>query len=357
MKIRAFITHKLAEDYQDCQDRYCINVENKSVAVSDGMSQSIFPHYWAELLVETFVKNIDWVPNAANAKELSSEWRKRVDDRIEEIRKQGKQTWRVENNLAEGKSACATFLGIRFDRNTWSGDVLGDSCLLNVNVNNQITDIFTSQEGVFDNYPDFFDSNSKLSGKGKPKEIKGNLNVNEKLLLVSDPFTDYLAKKKAEGNHSSLIEELLSIEDHEQFCTLVNNWREQGMHNDDSTLVIIEYNGNTDFTCSHQDNLQLLIKSEQKKAEELKNQTKNKELKDAKPEISIDSKSSESPIISANDELDNNNLQELLKQLNALLIPIISGLKGISKNERREIKKSFTDLRENVKQVYDRLKY
>lgn len=47
MKIRAFITHKLSEHYSECQDRFCINRDNHAIAVSDGMSQSVFPDYWA----------------------------------------------------------------------------------------------------------------------------------------------------------------------------------------------------------------------------------------------------------------------------------------------------------------------
>ena len=44
MKIRAFITHKKTEHFQDCQDRFCVNADTKSAAVSDGMSQSILGH-------------------------------------------------------------------------------------------------------------------------------------------------------------------------------------------------------------------------------------------------------------------------------------------------------------------------
>ena len=52
MKIRAFITHKKAEHFNDCQDRFSINADTKSVALSDGMSQSWQQKIWAQLLVE-----------------------------------------------------------------------------------------------------------------------------------------------------------------------------------------------------------------------------------------------------------------------------------------------------------------
>ena len=78
MKIRAFITHKKAETYKDCQDRFCINPETKSLAVSDGVSQSIFPGIWAEMLVYEYA-NKNWCPNHESAKELAVEWRRQIN--------------------------------------------------------------------------------------------------------------------------------------------------------------------------------------------------------------------------------------------------------------------------------------
>lgn len=57
MKIRAFITHKLKENYSECQDRFCINSDSHTIAVSDGMSQSVFPDYWAEILSSFYATN------------------------------------------------------------------------------------------------------------------------------------------------------------------------------------------------------------------------------------------------------------------------------------------------------------
>lgn len=355
MKLKAFITHKLAEEYQDCQDRFIINSNTKSVAVSDGMSQSIFPHFWAELLVETFVNKTDWVPNHESAKELSFDWRKRVDDRIEEIRQQGKHTWRVENNLAVGKSAGATFLGIRFEDNSWKGDVLGDSCLITIDPKNMIKSIFTSQEGAFDNHPDHFDSNPSSKGKGTPREISGILNSGDKLLLVSDPFTDYLAKRKDEEDLPNLIEELLKLENHDQFCTLVDIWREQGMHNDDSTLVMIEFDGKPDFTIIYQDNLQLLIETEQKRTEELKKNTVIIDSEDTQAEVFINSKTEDTSIIVTKIESEKDTFQELLKQINDLLYQIKSGFKNYSATEIKKIKKTMPELLDNLNAVRKKL--
>lgn len=52
MDIRAFITHKKAETFSDCQDRFSINSDTKSVAVSDGMSQSFFKRFGRKILLK-----------------------------------------------------------------------------------------------------------------------------------------------------------------------------------------------------------------------------------------------------------------------------------------------------------------
>ena len=52
MRIKAFITHKDKERFSDCQDRFRVNKDTKSIALADGMSQSIFQKIWAQLLVD-----------------------------------------------------------------------------------------------------------------------------------------------------------------------------------------------------------------------------------------------------------------------------------------------------------------
>ena len=86
MKVRVFITHKKAEHFQDCQDRFSVNRDTKSVAVSDGMSQSIFQKIWAEILVDAYTKSREWTPSNESDHStvktiLSSTWKKRNAER------------------------------------------------------------------------------------------------------------------------------------------------------------------------------------------------------------------------------------------------------------------------------------
>ena len=251
MKIRAFITHKKAEHFGDCQDRFRINQDTKSVAVADGMSQSYQQKIWASLLVEKYVNTVNFVPNNESIRELSAYWHSMVISFINDLKEKNAPPYLIimnENSLALQNSAGATFLGIRFEGQKWKGDVLGDSSLIEIKDGN-IGRILTSQpESEFDNYPDYFDSNPNKTGKGTSKPIEGILDDRTFIMLVSDPFSDFLNEKKKEGNEQEFVSEIMQLTNHQDFESLVARWRDEyDMHNDDSTLVIIEYDGADDL--------------------------------------------------------------------------------------------------------------
>lgn len=262
MKIKGFITHKLAEEYSDCQDYFAVSADERVMAIADGMSQSIFPQWWAKILVDAYIEG--WNPMGCEdkIKELQERWMKEVLSFLKEKQQRGEATWMLENCLADKRGAGATFCGIRFTEYGWSGFVLGDSCLIEVNDKNSIIRILRSQDGEFNNHPDYFDSINE--GKGTCKQIKGTLQKDCKLLLVSDPFADFLYNKQKSNAEIEYIKELLQIESHEDFCELVNRWREnECLHNDDTTLVIVEFDGNKNISIGNIDSLERLSNGNQ----------------------------------------------------------------------------------------------
>ena len=280
MKIKGFITHKLKENFTDCQDRFCVNAATKSIAVSDGMSQSWQQKIWAQLLVEKYVDDNDWQPNNDTIKPLCIQWRERVVEFIKHLKTSGAPLnliYRNERNLAEGRSAGATFVGIRFNGKKWEGHVLGDSCLIEWNGDDAT--FYTSQNvDSFDNHPDYFDSNSLNEGKGTPICRSGVLENNTCLLLVSDPFSDFLFEHEKQGDITEYMQQLLEISTHDEFETLVDEWRKAGMHNDDTTLVIVEPDGFDDFSIDNNvlDDINIFIDKEKKLAEENKKEEAEK---------------------------------------------------------------------------------
>ena len=130
MKIRAFITHKKAEQFTDCQDRFGVSSDTKSIAVSDGMSQSWQQKIWAQILVDSYIDSADWQPNSETIKPLCNRWRNKVAEAIEKLKEANAPEnliYRNERNLVDGKSAGATFVGIGFVDNLWNRIVLGGS--------------------------------------------------------------------------------------------------------------------------------------------------------------------------------------------------------------------------------------
>lgn len=264
MKIRAFITHKMKERIADCQDRFAINKETKIVAVSDGVSQSIFSAYWAQLLVDHYCQ-FGQLTNDERVS-LCDQWVKHVRNYIEEEKAKGNNPWRTESNLDEGLSAGATLCGVRFEGNQmWSCDVIGDSCLIKVGDNNEI-EILSSEDKKFDNEPDYFDSHPQKKGRGDFKTYWGVLSESAKLILVSDPFSDFFFKNKADA--PKYIEQMLMLNSHEEYSSLVDEWRRLGMKNDDSTIVIVEWDGSSDFNILVSDNMQEMLAKENESQED-----------------------------------------------------------------------------------------
>lgn len=265
MKIRAFISQKAAERISDCQDRFAINAESKIVAVSDGVSQSIFPDYWAQILVNHYTAKGSLTEGERVL--LCSEWRNWVLKYIEEEKSKGNNPWRTESNLYEGITAGATLCGVKFTgSDNWTCEVLGDSCLIVVHNNGTKIEILSSQEKEFDTYPDYLDSGAKKRGRGEFKTYDGEISEDKKLILVSDPFSDFFYENRE--NPAEYIKSLLNVNSHDEFIKLVRDWRALGMHNDDSTVVIVEWDGSSEFNVVKEDNIDELIMLDSKKEAE-----------------------------------------------------------------------------------------
>lgn len=285
MIVRAFITHKKAEFFSDCQDRFGVTAGTKSIAVSDGMGSTWQQKIWAQILVDKFTQEHDWMPSKESIQTLCLDWKEQVIAFIQHLKETNapeNMIFRNERSLAEGRSAGATFVGIRFNGNSWNGYVLGDSCLIEWDGAN--ANFYTSQNvDAFDSYPDYFDSDSSKEGKGNPKPIDGIL-TQGCLLLVSDPFSEFLLEHKKQGDIAEHVNQILKLSSHEEFENLVDEWRNAGMHNDDTTLVIVENDEKEEFFISHLDKIDELKEEESRMIKELtETQTISENISEEKP--------------------------------------------------------------------------
>lgn len=235
MDIKAFIYHKRAEKYCDCQDCFEIDTENKRIAISDGMSQSIFPQWWAEILVKAFLQTGE-IPHK-NISQYQQVWQNKVREEITKQERDGQKPWLLRNMFDDGEGAGATICGFEWSDNGWTCQCLGDSCLIKVKDDYSI-EIITSQKGNFNNQPDYLDSFS--DGRGTPITVEGDFNL-KAILLVTDPFAELFQIHQSEKEFvKDCFCELCEIDSQELFVQLVEKWRDEfNMHNDDSTFVLL----------------------------------------------------------------------------------------------------------------------
>lgn len=235
MDIKALTYHKRAENYSDCQDCFGINTQNNRIAISDGMTQSIFPQWWAKILVDSFLDN-GKIP-FDNILPFQIQWQEMVKTEIENQETEGKNPWLLRDIFEERKGAGATICGFEWTDKGWTCHCLGDSCLIKIN-NDYSIEIITSQQGQFDNHPDYLDSFT--DGRGFPVTKYGDFNL-KAILLVTDPFAELFQIHQEDKEFvKARYEELCKVFSQESYVQLVENWRDQfNMHNDDSTIVLL----------------------------------------------------------------------------------------------------------------------
>lgn len=258
MKVKAFLCQHKNEGIKDCEDRFCINKDTKSIAVADGMSQSFLPAYWADLLCRNFCLQKEWKPTHESVQKLEPLWEKLRDKYLEnEEENNNPFAYLIRNQIAEKASAACTFVGVRIiKKHKLQYNILGDSSLVIFrNKKLKKEDIISTHTGSFDNFPEFFDSNHLRGGKGDPKEGTIEYKKDDVILLVSDPFSDYFYEKTGKGEDcSELLQEILDVKEHEGYEKMIEEWRKNGMHNDDSTLVVLQPDDNKDsLEIEHED--------------------------------------------------------------------------------------------------------
>lgn len=256
VSIRGFIFHKEAETFEDCFDRYAINLRNHKFCVSDGVSKSFFPGLWAELLTNSFVENIGKI-DLTNTDVFKSTQRK-WNDEVLAIANRPNQKYYVKNFYAQGRSAAATFVGLNLffenGKPHWEAYALGDSFLFFVpdtiiNLDDQFSEILyvTSKKNFeFDNFPDFFDSIHSLN-KGKIRQTKHELKSG-KFYIMTDALSEWFINAK-----QSAISEIETWHSQEIFEERIKNLRKKGLHNDDSAILVIDIQEDNSYGINYGD--------------------------------------------------------------------------------------------------------
>ena len=250
MKIRlvsANKTHKAMEAAVDCVDAFDISEDRRRMAVSDGVTRSLYPGEFANSVVRGFCQVADasdWHKWMSQARER---WLEKAEDRVEELkRKQSPAYVNNQGRLDSRVPGAATFAGVEFDPETNSAKliIMGDSCVF-VYADGKLADSFPCKKSSeFDNQPNAFQSYAPDKNRSEPEpEIRDLPAVPDGAKGAHWVFaTDALAMWILTQHEKSVnaLPRLLAIKDEASFKCFVDNARkaDKGALCDDVTLVV-----------------------------------------------------------------------------------------------------------------------
>lgn len=241
LKVSSFITHKKAENPDDCQDAIKVNEDTSRYAVADGATRSFFPKWWAELLVEHFCRKSDSFLSEEKWKEqlvpIQEEWYKRVEERVK-----SRNLFYLTNSLNTREPAVSTFIGLEVDKTTleWQAIIIGDSCLFHISDSGfksyliEKSENFTSRPEAFASFPE--------KNQGKPTFISGEIQSGDIFILATDALAKWILEHKETGNLEDILNQFKQIESNElfnQFVVQARDSEDMCLVNDDVTLVLI----------------------------------------------------------------------------------------------------------------------
>jgi|688.fasta_scaffold697985_1 hypothetical protein len=225
-------------------------------AVADGATETSFSKLWANLLVSGFVD-----------KEPLPDSRKKWQEQIPST----DQPWYVEEKAQSGAYAALACLTLLAD-STWSGEAVGDSCLLQIRDDHIIFSFPLKAAEDFNNRPALVCSKEDSSTEIEPKREVSQWQSGDKFLLLTDAIAHWLlgateaeaateseaeteAKAEAEAEAAESVKaqaavvRLLTLENEEQLLAFATEQRaligDDGrpkLHNDDITIMKVEIN-------------------------------------------------------------------------------------------------------------------
>jgi len=251
LTVKGYITSKKSELFSDCADRYAYNKHHHKFSISDGVSKSFFPKFWAEYLVEEFVSR-EKIEDETFLLECQEKWLKTIT----EIVNKPTVKWFTQNAFNKKSPALATFVGLQFfeKEKKWEASALGDSFLFFVPKKMKTFEdciILSSKKEpiIFDNFPDYFSSIGEKF-KGERENESGNLQDGT-FYLMTDALAEWFINEKE--NAIGKVDVWQNQKDFEHFIDEERQTEKLG--NDDSAILIInvdkasesgiKYTGNT----------------------------------------------------------------------------------------------------------------
>lgn len=234
MEIKVLQLHKKSSyEYKNIQDKYCLSTTTKSIALSDGTTQSFKSELWAEMLVNNFAKNpsFDLDSLKVSFKSLATEFKNMDFDFSLNFAKASLE------KAKRDKGGTATFMGLQLiDDCTIKVINCGDTCLFIVRDNNIISFPFKNLEELDNN--NFFINSRKLLDDEIENDFFNldeiSIQKDDLIILATDAISRLIFRKP---EIISSILECNNFEDFKDFCEL--NWKNNDLEEDDISIVTI----------------------------------------------------------------------------------------------------------------------
>lgn len=243
--LEAFFCPKAGNSVEEYEDAWSIRVDEASgqcrLAVADGATESSFAKTWANLLVEAYAASRDAGPEFFDelgpARAL---WRARSLSRP--------LPWYAAEKATYGAFAALVGLSVDAAARTWQSVAIGDCCLFQLDACKPALRLVRA-------FPltraSQFGSTPFLLGTTEPSAAElaahvqvctGSLREDDVILLVSDALGAYLLRHEEESE-PLWRRVALDLPAQDAFAAWVQEAREQGMRNDDVTLVRLVFHG------------------------------------------------------------------------------------------------------------------
>jgi len=237
----AFHCPKEGGTLEEYEDAYSFRATSKGhrVAIADGATESSFSQLWARLLVESYTRSRALGPSFFyKLKAARKLWRKSI--------KKKPLAWYAKEKADMG--AFSAFLGLELDGGSkrWSAIAMGDCNLFHLDTTRRG---FRLLHAFPLTHSEQFGMGPFLLGTGtRDDELEPNIKIatgflreGDTLLLASDALSAWLLNKDENGK--GLWEMMCGITNQQKFEYLVQLARSRGLHNDDTTMVRLTFNG------------------------------------------------------------------------------------------------------------------
>lgn len=196
-------------------------------AVADGASTTARSEVWSAMLAESFVNGEEPLTHDVLAR-LRRDWWDRVNE--------PGLAWHAKAKLMEGSAA--TFLGVAVEADRYTMTSVGDSCMFHLSEQKLLCAAPLTEWSAFSRFSEAVHTRSDVAVS--PAEIQsgsGTLSEGDALLLATDAVAKHLLRHHSETGTLPPILDHLADED--EFADFIEQERERGLDNDDSTVCVV----------------------------------------------------------------------------------------------------------------------